>query len=177
MRALPWNRYHAAKSAGSVISSELAIELPSLARRFGTALPKVPASFFGMVLGLGGLGFTWRSAHQIWPVPESVGEALMAVAAAVWAVLLVLYALKWAFARDEALAEAQHPIQCCFIGWSGFRPWWSPAARCLIRIRRRHCCSGSAPASPSVLRCGAPACSGKAAAIMRRRRRCSIYRR
>src|SRR5262249_23771552 len=37
----------------------------------------------------------------------------------VWAVLLVLYVLKWIFARDEALAEATHPVQCCFIGVAG----------------------------------------------------------
>ena len=29
-------------------------------------VPIVPASFFGMVIGLAGLGAAWRSAHQVW---------------------------------------------------------------------------------------------------------------
>lgn len=79
----------------------------------------LPASFFAMVLGLAGLGNAWRRAHQLWGVPAQVGEALMAVAALVWLVLLVWYVLKWCFAREQALAEARHPVQCCFIGLAG----------------------------------------------------------
>ena len=108
MNALPFNEYHAAKPTG-----------PTLFTRIGTALPKVPASFFGMVLGLGGLGFSWRAAQQVWPVPAEMGEALMAVAAAVWAIIILLYGLKWVFAHEEALAEAMHPVHCCFIGLAG----------------------------------------------------------
>jgi tellurite resistance protein len=104
MNALPFNEIQSA---------------PPLFVRVGAVLPKVPASFFGMVLGLGGLGFSWRAAQQVWPVPGEIGEALMAVAALVWAVLILLYGLKWLFARNEALAEAMHPIQCCFIGLAG----------------------------------------------------------
>jgi tellurite resistance protein len=37
----------------------------------------------------------------------------------VWALLLVLFILKWVFARNEALGEAHHPVQCCFIGLAG----------------------------------------------------------
>ncbi len=33
--------------------------------------------------------------------------------------LVVLFALKWLVGRDEALAEAAHPVQCCFIGLAG----------------------------------------------------------
>jgi tellurite resistance protein len=81
--------------------------------------PIVPASFFGIVLGLAGLGNAWRAAHQVWGVPTLIGEALMVVATIVWALLLVLFILKWIFTREEALAEAHHPIQCCFIGLAG----------------------------------------------------------
>jgi tellurite resistance protein len=81
--------------------------------------PIVPAAFFGIVLGLAGLGNSWRAAHQVWQAPAPIGEALMALAAFVWALLILLFALKWALARDEALEEARHPIQCCFIGLVG----------------------------------------------------------
>jgi tellurite resistance protein len=82
-------------------------------------LPIIPAAFFGMVLGLAGLGNAWRAAHAAWQVPAAIGEAIEAVAAAVWAILIVLFALKWLFARAAAQAEAAHPIQCCFIGLAG----------------------------------------------------------
>lgn len=76
----------------------------------------VPASFFGMVLGLVGLGGCWRAASRVWGLPGQIGEAVMLVAVSVWAVLLVLYAAKWLWRRGEALGEFDHPIQCCFIG-------------------------------------------------------------
>jgi tellurite resistance protein len=81
--------------------------------------PVVPAAFFGIVLGLAGLGNAWRAAHQVWQLPALVGEILMALAAIVWAVLLLLFILKWIFARTEAVGEAFHPVQCCFIGLAG----------------------------------------------------------
>lgn len=74
----------------------------------------IPASFFSMVLGLAGLGNDWRQAARAWGLPAWTGEAVMVVAAAVWATLLVLYALKWIHSRPAALAEIAHPIQCCF---------------------------------------------------------------
>ncbi|WP_082145219.1 dicarboxylate transporter/tellurite-resistance protein TehA [Microvirga massiliensis] len=78
-------------------------------------LPAVPATFFGMVLGLGGLGNGWRMAAQVWGLPVSIGEALSITAATVWLVLLVLYALKWVTSREEAIAELQHQVQALFI--------------------------------------------------------------
>src|SRR4051794_14085219 len=46
--------------------------------------PLVPATFFGMVLGLGGLGNGWRAAARVWNVPDLVGEVLSLSAVAVW---------------------------------------------------------------------------------------------
>jgi tellurite resistance protein len=52
-------------------------------------------------------------------LPPVIGEALMLVAGIVWAIMLVLYAAKWIYAREEALRELEHPIQCCFVGLIG----------------------------------------------------------
>lgn len=82
-------------------------------------LPLVPAAFFGIVLGLAGLGNSWRAAAAIWSVPAAIGEVLNLMAAVVWLVLVVLYAGKWVVAREQAVAEADHPVQCCFIGLIG----------------------------------------------------------
>ncbi|HTH96168.1 MAG TPA: dicarboxylate transporter/tellurite-resistance protein TehA [Stellaceae bacterium] len=91
---------------------------PSTAKRRFVP-PIVPAGFFGIVLGLAGLGNGWRVAHQIWHLPAVVGEVFEALGAAVWAVLVILLALKWIFVREEALAEAHHPVQSPFIGLAG----------------------------------------------------------
>lgn len=82
-------------------------------------IPIVPASFFGMVLGLAGLGGAWRAAHLAWGLPALAGELLILVAALVWLVVATLYGLKWLVAREAALTEAAHPVQCCFIGLGG----------------------------------------------------------
>jgi tellurite resistance protein len=83
------------------------------------SVPAVPAAFFAMVLGLSGLAYSWRAAHRIWGFPEVVGEALMLLAAMVWAVLILLYAAKWIGRRDAAVKELSDPIQCCYIGLIG----------------------------------------------------------
>ncbi|MCG2639863.1 MULTISPECIES: dicarboxylate transporter/tellurite-resistance protein TehA [Bradyrhizobium] len=81
--------------------------------------PIVPAAFFGIVLGLAGLGNAWRAAHQVWQLPAIIGEIILAVASIVWAVLIGLFVLRWIFARAESVSEAHHPVQCCFIGLAG----------------------------------------------------------
>jgi tellurite resistance protein len=75
----------------------------------------IPASFFGMVLGTVGIGNIWRLAAQVWMTPSWIGESIMALAAALWTVLIVLYAGKWLYARDAAIAEAAHPVQAGFV--------------------------------------------------------------
>jgi tellurite resistance protein len=82
-------------------------------------LPIVPASFFGIVLGVAGLGNAWRVAHRVWQLPAVIGEAILAVATLVWLTLLAFYIAKWFLARASAVGELGHPVQCCFIGLIG----------------------------------------------------------
>lgn len=100
-------------------SPSAAPPVPAAPAHQAMRLPSVPASFFGIVLGLTGLGNAWRAATAAWGLPSVIGEALMAAGTLVWAALVVLYGLKWALRRSEALAEAVHPVQCCFIGLGG----------------------------------------------------------
>lgn len=81
--------------------------------------PLIPASFFGIVLGLVGLGAAWRIAHRVWHLPALVGEVLLAMGGLIWLTLLVLYVAKWIYARASAVTELNHPIQCCFVGLVG----------------------------------------------------------
>ena len=43
----------------------------------------------------------------------------MLLASAVWVALILGYLVKWLFARGEAMAELEHPVQCCFVGLIG----------------------------------------------------------
>lgn len=105
--------------------------------------PKIPAAYFGAVLGLAGLGNAWRVAHQVWGLPALIGEVLELIACGVWAALLVLYALKWIIDPTAGREEARHPVQCCFIGLIGVAtmlvslavlPYWVPGARALFLL-------------------------------------------
>ncbi|HEY4200574.1 MAG TPA: dicarboxylate transporter/tellurite-resistance protein TehA [Devosiaceae bacterium] len=84
-----------------------------------SALPRVPASFFSMVLGLAGLANDWRLAHAVWSLPAVIGEVLYAAAFLTWLLFAVLYALKWIAAPALAKEEASNAVQCCFIGLGG----------------------------------------------------------
>lgn len=49
------------------------------------SLPLVPASFFGIVLGLIGLGNPWRVAARLWGLPVLPSELIMLAGVATWA--------------------------------------------------------------------------------------------
>lgn len=71
----------------------------------------IPASFFGMVLGLSGLGQAWRVAVKLWYMPEWIGESILVLASVVWLSLLVLY-LRQAIQRPaQVRQEFLHPVQ------------------------------------------------------------------
>jgi tellurite resistance protein len=81
--------------------------------------PIVPASFFGIVLGLAGLGNGWRLAASIWQIPPFAEKLCFTSALIVWVIVAFFYLLKWFVARDAAVAELRHPVLCCFIGLGG----------------------------------------------------------
>ncbi len=82
-------------------------------------LLSIPASFFGMVLGLVGLGDCWRVASKLWALPWWIAELIMICAFILWMILLALYILKWVWFRKDAIAEVRHPVQSCFVGLAG----------------------------------------------------------
>ena len=75
----------------------------------------IPASFFGIPVGLLAFANTWHVAVRLWHVPADVAQALTLSGLAAWAVLLALYAHKWLAHRAEAVAEVQHPLQSAFV--------------------------------------------------------------
>ena len=73
-------------------------------------IPPVPASFFGMLLGLGGLTNGWRTASAIWGLPLWPSTVLAILTLLVWLSLVAGYGAKWLHRRAEALAELRHPV-------------------------------------------------------------------
>jgi tellurite resistance protein len=71
----------------------------------------LPASFFGMVLGLAGLGQAWRVAGALWELPHWIGEAVLLLASLIWLVLLTGYVLQAFFRPQDVRNEFQHPVQ------------------------------------------------------------------
>ena len=43
----------------------------------------LPASFFGIVLGLSGMGQAWRVAVPLWGMPHWIGEGVLLLATVV----------------------------------------------------------------------------------------------
>lgn len=82
--------------------------MPLLAQR-------IPASFFAIVMGLGGLGQAWRAAGHSYPLLAPFGDLLVILAAMLWVLLASSYMVKWASAPAVALAEWRHPVQCAFV--------------------------------------------------------------
>lgn len=98
---------------------------------------RVPATFFGMVLGLCGLGNGWRAMARLGLAPAWVGEALSLVGVAVWSAWLVFYAARWLNDRDTVLFEARDPTSSFFaslapvatmIASVGLAPHWPGTA-------------------------------------------------
>lgn len=87
--------------------------------RLAEIVGNMPASYFGIVLGLAGLGSAWRAASRAWQLPGFIAEWIYIGASVVWALLVVLYILKAILAPAKLADEAAHPIQCCFIGLAG----------------------------------------------------------
>ncbi len=78
------------------------------------SLAHLPVTLFAAVMGLGGLSLAWRRAATVWGVPLWPSLAFLALATAVFVVVGVLYALKWARHPAAARAELRHPVRMTF---------------------------------------------------------------
>jgi tellurite resistance protein len=74
---------------------------------------QLPASLFGIVLGLSGIGQAWRVAAKLWGMPPVVGEGILLLASIIWASLLVIYVWQFWQHPEVVRQEFLHPIQGC----------------------------------------------------------------
>jgi tellurite resistance protein len=80
-----------------------------------TRRPHVPASFFGIAVGLLAFANAWRVATHAWALPAAIMPALSALALVAWLAIGALYALKWVEDAAGARAEFAHPVQSSFV--------------------------------------------------------------
>ena len=71
----------------------------------------LPASFFGMVLGLSGLGQAWRISVNLWGLPSAVGESLLLLSVLLWVTLLSVYIYQAIWHTETTRQEFLHPVQ------------------------------------------------------------------
>nr|WP_241024403.1 dicarboxylate transporter/tellurite-resistance protein TehA [Paraburkholderia sp. Ac-20340] len=65
---------------------------------------------FSAVLGLSGLGQSWRVAHRLWHTPSIIGESILLLAALVWLGLLIGYVAQAMRDPARTIDEFNHPI-------------------------------------------------------------------
>ncbi|WP_318389460.1 dicarboxylate transporter/tellurite-resistance protein TehA [Enterobacter sp.] len=103
----------------------------------------LPAGYFGMVLGIIGMGFAWRYASTIWPVTHRVGDGLVMLATLIWALLALAFLIRLLRFPHSVIAEIRHPVMSSFVSLFpattmlvaiGFVPWYRPASLVLFGI-------------------------------------------
>ncbi|EPZ2457778.1 dicarboxylate transporter/tellurite-resistance protein TehA [Citrobacter youngae] len=103
----------------------------------------LPAGYFGMVLGIIGMGFAWRYASQAWPVSHWIGDGLVILAMVIWGLLTLAFFSRLLRFPHSVLAEIRHPVMSSFVSLFpattmlvaiGFVPWYRPLALGLFSI-------------------------------------------
>jgi hypothetical protein len=72
-------------TTAAAVAQDTAATLPQ------ARIAKLPAAFFGAVMGLVGLGLAWRSAARVFGVPPLIGELILALGAAAFVLLAAFY--------------------------------------------------------------------------------------
>ncbi|HDW2394512.1 TPA: dicarboxylate transporter/tellurite-resistance protein TehA [Enterobacter cloacae] len=103
----------------------------------------LPAGYFGMVLGIIGMGFAWRYVSTLWPVTRWPGEGLVALAVVCWFLLTVAFITRAVRFPRSVLAEMRHPVMSSFVSLFpattmlvaiGFVPWYRPVSLVLFAV-------------------------------------------
>lgn len=103
----------------------------------------LPAGYFGMVLGIIGMGFAWRYASTLWPVSQRIGDGLVALATVIWGLLTLAFVSRTIRSPHSLLQEMRHPLASSFVSLFpattllvaiGFVPWFRPLSLVLFSL-------------------------------------------
>lgn len=78
------------------------------------SLANLPVSLFGSVMGIGGLGLLWRSVADAFAVPAIIGEGLILLGAAIFAIVGLAYIVKIVRHPEQVAAEYANSAQVGF---------------------------------------------------------------
>jgi tellurite resistance protein len=81
-------------------------------------LAHFPISFFATVMGTAGLAIAWHKAHAVLGAPQLIGQALSWWSLALFALVVLIYAAKWAGHPAAVRAELGHPVKLNFFAAS-----------------------------------------------------------
>lgn len=103
----------------------------------------LPAGYFGMVLGIIGLGFSWRFAATIWPVTTLPADVLVILAILIWALLMFAFITRLIRHTGTLREEIGHPLKSSFVSLApatsmlvaiGLTPWCYTLALILFLV-------------------------------------------
>lgn len=80
-----------------------------------TSALNLPSGYFGMVLGIIGMGFAWRYAATILPVGRGPGDTLVVLAIAIWSLLTLALLVRLIRFPWSVMAEMRHPVMSNFV--------------------------------------------------------------
>jgi len=81
-------------------------------------LEHFPVSFFAIVMGTAGLAIAWQKAHAVLAAPQFIGQALAWWTLALFGLVVLIYAAKWAGHPAAVRAELGHPVKLNFFAAS-----------------------------------------------------------
>lgn len=103
----------------------------------------LPAGYFGIVLGIIGLGFSWRFAATLWPVTIIPANTLIILAIIIWALLMLAFIIRLIRHAKTLQEEISHPLKSSFVSLVpatsmlvaiAIAPWYHPLALGLFLI-------------------------------------------
>ncbi|MBN2867005.1 MAG: SLAC1 anion channel family protein [Thiotrichales bacterium] len=74
-----------------------------------------PASFFGMIMGITGTSIAYKATEPFWQTGALMGQGLLYLVTALFAILSIAYFLKIVRFPKEVLVELKHPIKMNFV--------------------------------------------------------------
>lgn len=79
------------------------------------SLAHMPVTVFASVMGVGALSLAWKRAAHLWELPIWPSHLILAIAAALYVLVLGAYLAKWMLHPKAARAELSHKMRMPFV--------------------------------------------------------------
>jgi tellurite resistance protein len=74
-----------------------------------------PISWFAVVMGMAGFSIAWSRAEHLFALPVAVSPLLLAVTAALFILICIVYGIKIGRYPEDVRAELTHPVKIAFL--------------------------------------------------------------